>query len=303
MPKASGNGERESVHPIQSGATLGAIAGKPPSHSRPSIRGDARSDFGPGRGRSYVAPGEASSRTRGTRPPLSPPPGGAGRARHQANGRASGIVLSTMPRPPLPGLDDNCPPVPSAWPCGPRTGLYTCPPYRGAGEGPSVAVLGQARAGVGTGTCPSSSEPVLGPGRGRTYVAPGEAPSNPGYPVPLSHRPREGPDVTGAQPTGDANETIISRPHGLPRLRSNGTPSTRRLAFRLCPPGFVGQVGLRTGLHTYPPPGERENVPDLTAIGALFLRRSGRLSILRPLVCGRRSPGGRDRPRGRERWI
>ena len=148
--------------------------------------------------------------------PSSPAPEGAGRVPHQANGRASGIVLSTMPRPPLPGLDDNCPPVPSAWPCGPRTGLYTCPPYRGAGDGPSVAVLGQARAGVGTGTCPSSSEPVLGPGRGRTYVAPGEAPSNPGYPVPLSHRPREGPDVTGAQPTGDANETIISKPHGRP---------------------------------------------------------------------------------------
>ena len=35
--------------------------------------------FGPGRGRSCLAPGEASNRTRGTRPPILPAPVGAGR--------------------------------------------------------------------------------------------------------------------------------------------------------------------------------------------------------------------------------
>ena len=129
---------------VPSTVTLRVAAIDLPRRRSGNVYRNAWGGLGPGRGQTCLAPGETSSRTRGTRPPLSPAPEGAGRELDQAYERPERSRPSEAIRSPLPGLGNSCMPRPQglafrrrpagyAGQVGLRPGLYTCPPAGGRG--------------------------------------------------------------------------------------------------------------------------------------------------------------------------
>ena len=98
----------------------------------------------------------------------------------------------------------------------------------------------------------------LGPGRGRPCVAPGAAVGKPGVKVipPSSPAPGgAGRSARHADVGAIENQRARTPRPPLPGLGNFGMTHTQRLASPLGPAGRAQGVGLRTGLHTSPPPG------------------------------------------------